>query len=320
MQSRAPEYSGSSELPPPSNPPTPTATAGEAATSATPSAASAPAAPPVVAVPRLPGTPELSKDGLYVFSGGGIELAVEPRRDGTIARLSLDGKNVLIRADWEPSGFRNTSHENPIGRAAPPPDPPDNYRAEVEGSTLVLRANANFVKRYRLDTARRSVEISYTFVDHGPPYGMYEFHRVPSAGGLTFFPSASKLLPGSTLKLNVWQPLVWLVHDQVQDPKTVEASVDSTEGWLATITDGLLLVKTFGAEAKTSIVVKSAAYDPSTKQRPWVELGEAREGFQLQQGSSATWNVRYFLRKLPPNIAPKSGNQELVGFVRGVIQ
>lgn len=251
-------------------------------------------------VARLPGTPELSSDGLYVFNGGGIELLVDPR-SGSLLRLSLDGKSALLS-----------------------PDPqPNRYTAQLEGSVLVLTGAADeATKRIRLDTARRSVELTYTRVNattgtlHA---GTLDFHRVPSAGGLTFFPAAgSKLLPGSTLKLNVWQPVVWFGHDQARDPATVEASVASSEGWVASVNDGLVVVKVVDDTAKPIISVASA-YDTATTLRPWVEIG-ARTEFELPPGATATSTVRLFLRKLPPSIAPKAGNQELVGFVRGIIQ
>jgi len=294
VRSRAPEYDGHSELLPPTTPQALAALAGEPAPSAAP-----PAAPPAVVVPRLPGTPDLTKDGLYVFSGGGIELVVDPR-SGNLARLSLEGKDALVAPELQPDG----------------------YLAELEGSTLVLKnAAAAVTKRIRLDTARRSIELSYTVANSTPaPQHVTpaQLYRVPSAGGLTFFPGAPRLGPGSTLKLNVWQPVVWFAHDQAREPQRVEASVDSSEGWVANVNDGLLLVKVVSDTARPVISI-ACAYDAATRQRPWVEIG-TRSSFDLPPGASATSNVRLFVRRLPPGLLAKSGNQELVGFVKGVIQ
>jgi hypothetical protein len=250
-------------------------------------------------VPRLPGTPELSSEGLYVFSGGGIELVVDPH-SGNLLRLSLDGKDALVPPDAHANG----------------------YTAQLQGSALVLKGSADGVtKSIRLDTARRSVEVTYTRVNATSSTlraGTLDFHRVASAGGLTFFPGTPKLLPGSTLKLNVWQPVVWFAHDQARDAATIEASVAGSEGWVASVTNGLVVVKVVDDSAKPIISVASA-YDAASKHRPWVEIGE-RTSFELPPGATATSTLRLFVRKLPPMIAPKSGNQELVGFVRGIIQ
>jgi hypothetical protein len=246
----------------------------------------------------LPGTPDLNKDGQYVFTGGGIELVVDPR-SGSAVRLSLDGKNALVAPD---------------GR-------PDDFSAEIEGSSLVLKGSAGRTKRFRLDTARRAVEISYSLTNATPAAlhgSALDLHRVPSDDGLTFFPGTPKLLPGSTLKLNVWQPVIWFSHEQAREPKTLEASVESSEGWVASVNEGLLLVKVCNDSSKPSISIASA-YATETKQRPWVEIG-VHSAVELSPGASATSTVRLFLRKLPSGITVKPGNQELVGFVRGVIQ
>jgi hypothetical protein len=230
----------------------------------------------------------LTSDGLYSFTGGGIELLVDPAT-ASVARLSLDGKNALL----------------PRGESA------GKYSAELEGSTLVLKSGPR-AKRFRLDTARRSVELTYT--DTSEPAAAQGFHdvmRVPSGTGLTFFPGTPRLLPDSTLRLNVWQPVIWFAHDQAREPKTVEASVEGSEGWLATVSDGLALIKV--CDGPKPIIKLTSSYDATTKQRPWVELEQRSAG----GGALA---VRLFLRKLPPNLVVKPGNQELVGFVRGVIQ
>ena len=57
--------------------------------------------------------------------------------------MSLDGKNALVAPDAHP----------------------DDFSAEVEGSSLVLKGSAGRTKRFRLDTARRAVEISYSLTN-----------------------------------------------------------------------------------------------------------------------------------------------------------
>lgn len=284
-------------MPPATNPQTLSAISGEAAPLAAASGA-APALVTPVVVPRLPGTPHLTKEGLYSFAGGGLELTVDPR-SGKAVRLTLEGNDALL---------------------APDPKPED-YAAELEGSSLVLkRADGGLSKRFRLDTARRSVEITYTVTNTTTATlhaSVADFHRIASGAGLTFFAGTPKLLPGSTLKLNVWQPVVWFSHDQAREPKAVTAAVDSAEGWVASVNDGLVLVKV-SSETTGSVVSIAAAYDATTKQRPWVEVG-LTNSFELLPRASASCSMRLFLRKLPANLALKPGNQELVGFVRGII-
>jgi hypothetical protein len=318
VQSRAPEYSGSNELPPVKDAQTLAAVAGEPVPSASSAAPTGPSAAPTgpsaapVAAPQLPGTPELAKDGSYTLTGRDIELVVDPRSGG-IERLSLDGKSALFAAE-----------PNVDGGA---------LKAELEGSSLLLRsANGNASKRFRLDPPRRSVEITLTARNASANLGhmsIPDFHRVPSAGGLTFFPGKQLTLPlnahpllgdvsARPLSLDVRQSMVWFPHDQNKTTSLGEAYCDASEGWIATVNDGLLLVKAF--DESTSRVVIEAAYDSVAKRHTFIEISEQAQMLDVPAGATITRTVRFFLRKLPPDIAPKPGNQELVGFVRGVIQ
>jgi hypothetical protein len=291
-----------------------------------------------VVVPRLPGTPDLQPDGSYLFTGGGLELLVDPKRSGRALRFALDGKNVLAGPELLPDGFGTTFWPSPQSDWTWPPPPEIDgqpYSAELEGSVLVLKSEASpklglaVIKRYRLDTARRSVEVAYTLVNTGDrprKAAPWEIHRLPTAGGLTFYPSAQKLYPQSTLKLNAWSPITWFVHDQHREPKQVKSFADGAEGWLAYTAEGLLLIKSFNdtpeaahAPGQGEIEIY-ADYDATTKQHRYVELEQQGPYAEIPAGGSSTWNVRWFLRKLPATITAKSGNQELVGFVRGVIQ
>lgn len=249
--------------------------------------------------PRPPGAPELGKDGLYVLSGAGIELAVEAQT-GNLARLSLDGKPALL-----------------------PPEPqPPLFHAEVEGSALLLKtAQGGQSKRIRLDTARRAIEITYTLTNTTASTlhaSVADVLLLPSAAGLTFFPAAGKPHPGATLELDLSKPVVWLTHEQPREPKPLMAAVDSSEGWLASVHDGLVLVAQASGGARP-LVSLMAPYDAARKERPFIELATRRE-LEILPGASASYELRLFLRALPPQLLPKSGNQALLGFVRGVIQ
>lgn len=335
-RSKAPEYSGSSALPPDPK----TLAALEAAE--TPAPATAPSAasssPAPVSVPRLPGTPDLQPDGSYLFSGGGLELIVDPKRGGRAVRFSIEGKNALAGPEVSPESQASSFWPSPQSEWSwPPPAEIDSspYSAELEGSVLVLKSEVStklelsVVKRYRLDTARRSVEVSYTLVNASErprSWAPWEIHRVPSAGGLSFYPSAQKLYPQSTLKLNPGPPVTWFAHDQNRETKPVKAFADGAEGWLASARDGVLLIKSFSDTPETAHapgqgeIELYADYDVSSKLRRYVELAQQGPYAEIPAGGSTTWTVRWFLRKLPHTIALKPGNPELVGFVRGVIQ
>jgi hypothetical protein len=291
-----------------------------------------------VVVPHLPDAPTLQADGTYLFAGAGLELVVDPKRSGHALRFTIEGKNVLAGPALIPDAFGTSFWPSPRSDwsgAAPAELDGEPYGAELEGGALVLKSKPSaklglsVIKRYQLDTARRAVEVAYTLVnvsERSRKVAPWEIHRVPAGAGLTFYPSAQQLYPQSTLKLSAWGPVTWFAHDQPREPKPLMSFADGAEGWLAYVTGGVLLVKAFGdtpeaahAPGEGEIEIY-ADYDVSSKQHRYVELGQQGPYAEIPPGGSTTWNVRWFLRKLPASIAAKSGNPELVGFVRGVIQ
>ncbi|HVY26596.1 MAG TPA: hypothetical protein VHB79_08575 [Polyangiaceae bacterium] len=237
----------------------------------------------------MPGTPEIAADGTYVFVGAGIELVVDPKHEGNAVRLSLDGKNVLATAMGAESA----------------------YAAEVQGSTLLLKSpDGTLSKRYRLDTARRSVEVSFTLSNSSAEtthQHASEAHAVALGGGVSFFPNLPQ------------QPLVWLQHQPPRAAPPLQATLSAGQSWVASAGDGILFVKAYPDPSPTSLTVTSP-YDAKTKQRAWLELAAQSSSFELPPGTFATWNVRWLLRHVPAGLVLRAGNPELVGFVRGVIQ
>lgn len=287
-------------------------------------------------MPRLPGTPDLQSDGSYLFAGGGLELVVDPRQGAQVRSFSLDGKNALASAELSPEGATAFGAGNDLAAATPKTPRIDDkpYAAEVEGSSLLLTREPpglglKLLQRYRLDTARRSVEIEYTWInssDKPQKYAPWELCRVPATGGLSFYPSAQKPYPQSTLKLNAGSPITWFVHDQNREQKPLQSLADGAEGWLANVNGGLLLVKTFGDTPEAAHapgegeIELYADYDAVTKQHRYVQLAEQGPYAEVAAGGSVAWSVRWFLRRLPPPLLVKAGNPELIGYVRGVIQ
>lgn len=294
------------------------------------------ASPAVVQAP--PGAPQLELDGSYRFSSGGLELVVDPKRSGRVLRFALDGKNVLVGPELLPDAFGATFWPSPQSDWGwPPPAEIDGqpYTAELEGSALVVTSapssqlGLRVVKRYRLDGARRAVEVAYTLVnttDRPRRVAPWELHRVPAAGGLTFYPSGQRRYPQSTLKLDAHASITWFAHAGNREHKSLKSFADGAEGWVAYTGNGLVLVKSFDdvpehAHAPGEGEIELfAEYDAATQRHRFVELEQQGPYIELGPGGVWTWNVRWFLRRLPPSIAATARNPELVGFVRGIIE
>jgi hypothetical protein len=273
----------------------------------------------------LPGTPELTSNGDYLLAGGGLELVLAKDTGYEVSRLTLDGQNALVPAE-------QLHHRAAGGSTETTPDGArKQIDAVIEGSTLLVTTKPateewQLAERYRLDAARRFVEVTYVFRNTGDrqvAIASAEWHELPIAGGLTYLPIVRGAALGQgTLKLNVWQPLLWFSHDPYRARGEGWLGVYASDGWLANLNAGLLFVKTFADMPKSGAghaVMLRVSDDPTRRITRSVRLEASTGELQLAPGGESRFTTRWYLRKLPSAIAAKQGNQELLGFVRGVI-
>ncbi len=243
---------------------------------------------------------------------------VAPERLGRVLSLSLDGKNLL--AGLEPSPASAAAETDKV------------TVAKLDGSTLVLEGEASpglhVVKRYTLDGARRSLLVSYELTNRGQQAqraAVAESQRVPGVG-VAFYPSTHRRYPQSTLKLDEAAPVTWFSPGENREERPVSAFADGTEGWLAYAHDELVLIRTFTDTPEERLtpdrgeIEIGADYDAASRQHRSAELTVRGPYVEIAPGAGTSWSVRWLLRRLPPSVAAKAGNQQLVGFVRGVIQ
>jgi hypothetical protein len=289
----APEYRGSSALRPLTDPGALAVLNGDAAPKPALTAAAAPPAP------RSPGNvaaPVATSDGLYYFSTSGVELWVDPKQ-GRVARLAWLGKDVLAR-------------EQP---AAGPCD------AEIVDEELRLRPKAppkgvTEWSSYRLNTSLSRIEVrraAYRVDSSKETYRPHHVLRV-AGDGLTLFPSAEKN-PASPLLVGAGA--LWLAHDAVSTEAT---SAATSEPWIATIHDRLLLVRVlFDRDSK--IEIRADTGSEGSAQRV-VDVAVEPHSVVLPPDLPSSDYEFWYVREVPPSIKVVPGNPELVGFIKGLIE
>jgi hypothetical protein len=254
------------------------------------------------------------------LTDGGVELVVDPRSGGRALRLSLNGTSLLVGTEL--------AVEAPTADLDSRP-----YAARVEGTTLVLEGEASplglaLTKRYRLDGGQRSVHVSYALFNPGQQArraAAWESLRVPALG-VAFYPSTQRRYPQSTLELDAAPPISWFSPGENRALRSLKALADGSEGWLAYARDEVVLIRAFTdtpAErlpADQGELETFAEYDATTQRHRYVELTVRGPEVEIPPGASSNWSVRWLLRPLPPSVVARSGNPELAGFVRGVIQ
>ncbi|HYP89015.1 MAG TPA: hypothetical protein VEQ59_12690, partial [Polyangiaceae bacterium] len=154
----------------------------------------------------------------------------------------------------------------------------------------------------------------------------WELLRAPASAGFSFFPSGRGVYPQSTLKLDARSTVTWFVHTDGRKPRPLKAYADGQDGWLALVSGDLLLVRSF-ADAEPSSLAPGEAeieiladYDLTTQQHRYVEVGVQGAYLELAPGARRDWIVRWFLRRLPDSVSAQAGSQELIGFVKAVVE
>jgi hypothetical protein len=272
---------------------------------------------------------------VYTFTFGDTVFAVDAARAGRIVKFSLAGKNILTEAkNTEDNNWGSTFWTSPQSDWNWPPPAeldPNAYAARLEGAALVLESatipplGLAVTKRFSVDASAGLVTIEYGIVNQGKQarsVAPWEISRVAS-GGLTFFPMGDGL-PWrgfqELLPLRMINGVAWFPSGTVPASADQKAFADGREGWIAHVAGNLLLVKSFAGIAAAQAAPGEAEIELYTDAgRSYVEVENQGAYIALAPGATATWPVRWFLRKLAASVAVKPDSAELLAIVRGLV-
>jgi hypothetical protein len=272
---------------------------------------------------------------VYTFTFGDTVLAVDAAKAGRVATFSLAGRNVLTTPkSSEDNNWGSTFWTSPQSDWNWPPPAeidPGPYVAAVVGESLVLDGlvapglGLAVTKRFSVDPGKGMVVITYGIANKGTTArkaGPWEISRVP-AGGLTFFPMGEGKPwkgPQELLPLEIRDGVAWFASPTIAAANDQKVFADGREGWIAHVAGDLLLVKAFSdttpAQAAPGESEIEVYTDPG---RTYVEVENQGAYAEIAPGSTVSWPVRWFLRKLDAKIAVRSGSAELVAAVRALL-
>jgi len=116
--------------------------------------------------------------------------------------------------------------------------------------------------------------------------------------------------------------ITWFKHDATTIPsKHLKLFSDGKEGWVAQLSNNIIFIKKFPDMALQKAAVSEAEIEIYTNQdRTYVEI-EAQGAYEtLQPGASMSWEVSWFIGKLPEDIESVKGNPALPAYVRKIIK
>ncbi len=286
----------------------------------------------------------IARGDFCVLEFGDIFFQVDWRRGARVTSVKVGGSEILTDSRLNALNYGSTFWTAPQSDWHWPPvaeiDSAEYQLAVAETSCsvtgpLVTSSSASnlsgirVTKRFTPDFSKHAVVIDYTVEN---PTGQvkslapWEITRV-APGGLTFYASDSAPMVAGTRPLMPTTSragATFFKHD-ANTPKDSKLNADG-KGWLAHVTpEKVILIKSFPdilqsqaalGEAEVEIYAADNAAAPAS----YVEVENQGAYASIPAGSSLTWTVRWYLRKLPETISATAGNPDLVAFVASTLR
>lgn len=169
-----------------------------------------------------------------------------------------------------------------------------------------------------------SFSIRYTIINQSDSLrkvAPWEVTRV-YPDGLAFFPKGNGErwgnMAGQAEDIN---GITWFDYqaDKIQ-PGQNKFFSDGAEGWIAQVNEDVIFIKKFPDISLEKAAPSEAEVEIYTNpQKSYVEIEQQGAYEALQPAASLHWQVTWYIRKLPVNIKREKGNQDIVAYVRKLV-
>lgn len=271
-------------------------------------------------------------DSLYILTYGGLQARVDVKNGGRLEALSLDGENILSDKKVNADNWGTSLWPSPQSAWGwPPSEQLDKlpYAVIEDPTEIIIRSQKDpkqgfvFHKTYKINVQDTSLQITYVIFNESTTDQMvapWEITRV-APGGLTFYPTGDEPKRGLLAPLTTdTAGITWFEYNSVVIPEGVpKLMADGKEGWMAQVSNGMLLVKSFDD-------VPTGKYAPeegeielyANPDHSYIEIEQQGKYVELKAKDQVKYIVTYKLMKLPTTIAVKTGEKELVKLARSI--
>ncbi len=255
---------------------------------------------------------------------------------GRVTGLSFRGKNLLIGSEVNNVTYGSSFWTSPQTWSWPPAIDAATFAHRIDtatkrivfdsGEVLVSGHPLSIEKRFWADAQRNAVVAEYTVTNRGSEvmrFAPWQVTRVASEG-LVFYPRGAADPAGQTRRgaprpitaVTVRDGIVW--YDFSGNDSQTKSVGDGSEGWLAYVANGVLLLQSFTdipagapAEGEGEIEVYTAPNNTL------VELEPQGAAVDLAPGAtSAPWRAWWYVRAVPAGMDVSVGSKALVEWVR----
>jgi hypothetical protein len=276
--------------------------------------------------------------GLYKIELGNQALGIDPSIGGRINTLTFDGKDFLTDSTVNNFNWGSTFWFSPQSEWKwPPPAEIDNkpYTVAYDHSTLIMhspvdpKTGLEVTKRISANRRTQSFRLQYTIHNRSKKpqrVAPWEVTRVKT-NGIALFPIGKGDRRGGLIPFTMeWDGISWFAYHKDQLPVKGDRQLysDGSEGWLAQINDGIVLVKKFKDVPQEKNAPNEGEIEwyasPVAPGKSYVEIEHQGPYETLKPGDVMLWEVEWFLRKLPEGLKAEAGNPDIVRFIRKVIE
>lgn len=267
----------------------------------------------------------------YSLTTGDLFFEVDASNGGQVSSFAVSGSELLYYGGGDNQGSTFwPSPQDPWGWPPSTQLDNDDYATEITNNSIVMQgekdpaSQLSFKKTFTANSTEKSILLEYEILNtrESGSYSVagWEVTRVPTAGGLSFFPKGDGEVSGNFADYTEESGgIVWYDADN-SDPGGRKFFCDGSEGWLAHVNkDGYLFVKTFddvpeGDMAPGEAEVEFWHASPGS----YVELENQSEYVSIPAGGTLTYTVKWTAKKLSDEIDATEGSTELVGYVRNI--
>ena len=265
-------------------------------------------------------------------------LEVNPAIGGRITSLKLDGKDFLTGKDVNDFNWGSSFWISPQSDWNWPPSAEiDNkpYSAKVEAGELIMVSQKDsatglvVTKKISGDRISNSYSLKYIITNSSDSVrkaAPWEVTRVHT-NGIAFFPMGNGERRGGLLPLLTEKDGVcWFTYKESMLPTKGDRQIytDGAEGWLAEVNEHMILVKKFPNISLEKNAPKEGEVElyasPVAPGKSYVEIEHQGAYEELPPGASSTWEVTWYLRKLPTGIKAGAGSPSLTSYARKLVK
>lgn len=263
-----------------------------------------------------------------------IAFEIDPDLGARIISAKIDENEVLLQERDGLQNWGSTFWPSPQSQWNWPPPREihlGKYTADIHGAKLKLQSETDLdlgisvIKWYSFNEQQNCLEIEYQIkndTDSSMQIGPWEIVCVPAENSNVFFPlGESPENVQSTLEFEDIDGIGWFEYNPDVLAGSQKIFNNAKEGWLAYINENnTLFVKSFPLLSSSEIAPGQGNVEVYvSKTFKYIELENHGKYTLLKPGESLEYTVRWYLLKIPESISNDSYSDELIDFVKSII-